>query len=284
MQSRNAFKEVTLNSLVMKISVIIPTYKPQDYLWECLDSLNIQTFPKEDFEVILVLNGCSAPYKSAIEKYIAEKMKDINVKFIHTEVGGVSNARNLALDQVRGEYVAFIDDDDLVSPKYLELLYEKADNDSISLSYPYAFNHGEINTQIPYHITNVYNEYKTRDNFKISSQVRKYFSGPCMKLIPMTIIKDRRFDVHFKNGEDTLFMFLISDRIKNICFAQEEAIYYRRYREGSAVMVVRKRKEIVKSNMLQIKTYIQYFIDKPFDYNWAFFSSRIMGAVIGLFK
>ena len=39
----------------MKVSVIIPTYKPKDYLWKCLDSIAKQTFPKEDFEVILVL-------------------------------------------------------------------------------------------------------------------------------------------------------------------------------------------------------------------------------------
>ncbi|MCF2604299.1 glycosyltransferase family 2 protein [Parabacteroides distasonis] len=55
----------------MKIFVIIPTYKPQAYLWECLDSMVAQTFPKEEFEVILVLNGCTEPYKSDIERYIA---------------------------------------------------------------------------------------------------------------------------------------------------------------------------------------------------------------------
>ena len=50
----------------MKISVIIPTYKPQAYLWKCLDSMVAQTFPKEEFEVILVLNGCSEPWKGKV--------------------------------------------------------------------------------------------------------------------------------------------------------------------------------------------------------------------------
>ena len=54
----------------MKISVIIPTYKPKEYLWECLDSLYNQTLSKQDFEVLLVLNGCDEPYKSNIRKYI----------------------------------------------------------------------------------------------------------------------------------------------------------------------------------------------------------------------
>ena len=53
----------------MKISVIIPTYKPQVYLWECLDTVYAQTFSKKEFEVILVLNGCNEPYNSQIQEY-----------------------------------------------------------------------------------------------------------------------------------------------------------------------------------------------------------------------
>ena len=124
-----------------KISIIIPTYKPQTYIWECLDSLRNQTFAKDKFEVIIVLNGCINPWKCQIEDYIANKMQGMNVNFIHTEQRGVSNARNLALDLVKGEYVTFIDDDDFVSPSYLEELYVKASPDTISLCYPYAFEH-----------------------------------------------------------------------------------------------------------------------------------------------
>ena len=126
----------------MKISVIIPTYKPQDYLWECLNSLVAQTFPKEDFEVILVLNGCCEPWKSNIQQYIDARMQGMNVNYIQTDEGGVSNARNIALDFAKGDYVTFIDDDDLISPTYLEELYEKAAPDTVSLCYPYAFNDG----------------------------------------------------------------------------------------------------------------------------------------------
>ena len=50
----------------MKISVIVPTYKPQAYLWKCLDSIYNQTFPKKDYELLLVLNGCNEPYHTQI--------------------------------------------------------------------------------------------------------------------------------------------------------------------------------------------------------------------------
>ena len=108
----------------MKISVIVPTYKPQAYLWECLDSLVAQSLSKDDFEVVLVLNGCKEPWKGEIEDYIEKSMRGMNVNFIQTDVPGVSNARNVALDNARGEYIAFIDDDDFISENYLETLYK----------------------------------------------------------------------------------------------------------------------------------------------------------------
>ena len=159
----------------MEISVIIPTYKPQSYLWECLNSLVNQTFPKEFFEIILVLNGCNEPYKSNIEKYITTSMRDMNINFVHSEKAGVSNARNIALDRVKGKNIAFIDDDDIVSPNYLEELYAKVHPNTIVLSNSYAFNDGYLHIQLPYSLTTVYEKFKYVKENKISSKVRKYF-------------------------------------------------------------------------------------------------------------
>ena len=261
----------------MKISVIIPTYKPQDYIWECLDSIKNQTFPKENFEVILVLNGCKEPYYSQIEEYITQNLKDLNVNLIQTDVGGVSNARNIALEVAHGEYITFIDDDDYISSEFLKELYLAASPDTISLCYPYAFNDGEPNIQLQYSITRVYDEYHTRTNLRLSSKVRKYFSGPCMKLIPMSFIQDRRFNVQFKNGEDSLFMFLISDKIDKLSFATRDAIYYRRYRNGSAVMKIRGTKERITNNINCIKEYTRIFYSGK--YNLLFYISRIIAEV-----
>ena len=265
---------------MMKISVIIPTYKPQDYLWECLDSLVKQSFPKEEFEVILVLNGCTEPYKSAIKQYIAEKMQDMNVNFIHTDVGGVSNARNIGLDNARGEFIAFIDDDDYISPTYLDSLYQNAMGDgTVVLSNAVAFNEGFADIPLPYQMSDVYKQYSGRKNIKLFSRVRKYFSGPCMKLIPVSVIKDRRFDVRFKNGEDSLFMFLISDKIESLKFSDNTAIYFRRIRKDSAVTSYRSLKEIAQNSMRMIVCYSQIFWHSPADYNFGFYFTRILAAV-----
>ena len=205
----------------MKISVIVPTYKPLAYLWECLDSIYDQTFPKEEYELLLVLNGCCEPYRTQIKEWIS-RHGDMQVNFIQTDESGVSNARNIALDNAKGLYVTFIDDDDFVSPDYLKELYKKATTDTIALCYPYAFQDGDIKSQLHYAITRQYDEvaYKGRVSYP---RAGKYFSGPCMKLIPMTFIHNRRFDVRFKNGEDSIFMFLISDKFDKVSFTSKKS-------------------------------------------------------------
>ena len=266
----------------MKISVVVPTYKPKYYLWECLNSLKEQTFPVDDFEILLVLNGCCEPYKSEIEEYLLKNVMS-NVYLIQVDQPGVSNARNIALDYAKGSYVAFIDDDDYVSPFYLEELYAKASLDTISLCYPYAFNDGTPEMQLPYYITDAY-EYCSRQTrcLKLSSKVRKYFSGPCMKLIPMDIIKERRFDINFRNGEDTLFMFLISDRFRYFAITSPSAVYYRRYRLGSALFNKRSLKERVINCILHQFYYVRIFVSNPFKYNFTFFVSRVLGEFVSI--
>ena len=262
----------------MKISVIVPTYKPQAYLWECLDSIYNQTFPKSDYELILVLNGCNEPYNGQIKEWLF-KHHDLQVQYYQTDEGGVSNARNIALDTAKGEYVTFVDDDDFVSPMYLEELYEKVAPDTVSLCYIYAFNDGEIEKQLPYRITDAYN-YCTQHNCRsLTSRVRKFFSGPCMKLIPMSFIHDRRYDVRFKNGEDSLFMFLISDKIDKVSFTSKDAIYYRRFRENSACTRSKTKREIIANKMNMIKAYISIYLRKPQKYSLLFFITRLLGAL-----
>lgn len=262
----------------MKISVIVPTYKPQAYLWECLDSIYNQTFPKKDYELLLVLNGCNEPYHTQITEWLS-KHSDLRVQYFQIDEGGVSNARNIALDNIKGKYVTFIDDDDFISSTYLEELYEKAAPDTVSLCYPYAFNDGHIEKQLSYSITNTYNYCIEHKCDKLASRARKFFSGPWMKLIPMNFIQERRYDVRFKNGEDSLFMFLISDKIKKFAFTSKDAVYYRRYRDNSAYTRSKTKREIISNKMSMIKAYISIYLKKPQKYSLFFFITRLLGTL-----
>ena len=90
-----------------KISIIVPVYNAERYLHRCIDSILAQTF--RDFELLLIDDGSKDNSGYICDEY-AEK--DERVKVWHKENGGVSSARNVGLDNARGEWVTFADSDD----------------------------------------------------------------------------------------------------------------------------------------------------------------------------
>ena len=96
------------------VSIIIPTYKPGEYLRHCLDSLCNQNIAASAYEIIVVLNGPINGYKERIGAYCRQHAEHQN-KIITTDVAGVSHARNLGMAQAQGDYLIFVDDDDRVS-------------------------------------------------------------------------------------------------------------------------------------------------------------------------
>ncbi len=100
-----------------EISVIVPMYNTADWILRCLSSLQDQAF--EDFEAIVVDDG-STDDGALIAQGVAAR--DDRFRVIQTENRGLSSARNIALDQARGEFVAFVDSDDRVHVDYLSTL------------------------------------------------------------------------------------------------------------------------------------------------------------------
>ena len=266
----------------LKISIIVPTYKPQSYLWECLDSIYNQTLEKSDYELILVLNGCNEPYNSQIRDWVSEH-NGMHVQYIQTDMGGVSNARNIALDAAKGEYVTFIDDDDYISTTFLESLMLVADENTIAIACPHAFKDCEEDEKVRYPLTDLYNRLYSDKKYS-PSKVRRFFSGPCMKLIPMSFIQGRLFDTRFSIGEDGLFMFLISDRFDRIRFASPDAIYYRRYRDNSLITSPRTKKQARDNSINLLKVMLGYFFRSPFKYNLEFSLLQIVSVLKSVIK
>ena len=106
-----------------QISIIVPVYNTEKYLHRCMDSILNQTFT--DFELLLVDDGSPDNCGSICDEY-AEK--DNRIRVFHQENQGQAAARNHALDWVfansDSEYISFIDSDDWVHPRYLQLLLE----------------------------------------------------------------------------------------------------------------------------------------------------------------
>jgi len=107
----------------VKISIIIPCYNSEKYLGACMDSVLAQTF--EDFEAILIDDGSRDNTLSIAQSYA---QKDPRVHAFAKENGGVAAARNLGLDHAQGEWITFVDSDDLLPPDALETLLSGADD------------------------------------------------------------------------------------------------------------------------------------------------------------
>lgn len=99
------------------VSVIIPVYKVEKYIFECLDSVINQTYT--NLEIILVDDGSPDRCGEICDEYAK---KDSRISVIHKENGGLSDARNKGLDVAKGKYIAFIDSDDFVSPVFIETM------------------------------------------------------------------------------------------------------------------------------------------------------------------
>ena len=109
--------------MTVKVTVIVPVYKVEQYLKRCVDSILKQTVEK--IEVILVDDG-SPDTCPVICDEIAKK--DDRVRVVHKKNGGLASARNAGLTIAKGEYIVFVDSDDWIEPNMLEELLEKANN------------------------------------------------------------------------------------------------------------------------------------------------------------
>ena len=103
--------------MTAKLSIIVPVYNTEAYLPACMDSILSQGF--SDFEVLLVDDGSQDGSGAICDAYAA---KDGRVRVMHKENGGVSSARNLALEQAQGEWILFVDADDALLPDGLSEL------------------------------------------------------------------------------------------------------------------------------------------------------------------
>ena len=112
------------------VSIIVPVYKVEQYLKRCMDSVLNQTY--KNIEIILVNDGSPDNCPALCDKYAKI---DSRVRVIHKENGGLSSARNVALDSVKGDYIFFVDSDDWLALDTLEVLNEYLEKDYDMISF-----------------------------------------------------------------------------------------------------------------------------------------------------
>ncbi|MCR5039689.1 MAG: glycosyltransferase family 2 protein [Bacteroidales bacterium] len=200
-----------------KLSVIVPVYNTRQYLSRCIDSILNQSFT--DFELLLIDDGSTDGSGGVCDAY-AEK--DGRVRVFHKENGGVSSARNLGLNEARGEWVCFVDSDDELMRESSQIMVNCISDtvDMVMAGYEVYDDNGALSYSV-----------ETRKEKSISAEAAvkemykstdyRYQGYICSKLLRRSIIKEAKLsfaeDVFF--NEDRLF-------IVGFIFASERNVYY----------------------------------------------------------
>ncbi len=203
------------------ISVIVPVYKVEKYLKDCVDSILAQTFT--DFELILVDDGSPDNCPQICDEF-AEK--DERVTVIHQKNKGLSGARNTGIElalKKESQWITFIDSDDWVEPDYLETLYNTAIQNNLSIT---ACQHSVDDA---YYISDGRKEHSCEffspENFWCSEVGNPVIS--CAKLYKKTLFESNRFpEGKIHEDEHTTYKLLFA--CKKIAFIKDVLYHYRK--------------------------------------------------------
>lgn len=214
-----------------KISVIVPVYNAEKYLHRCIDSILAQTFT--DFELLLIDDGSKDRSGAICDEYAEQ---DPRVRVFHKENGGVSSARNVGLDNAKGEWVTFIDSDDWVNEYFLDKFlneYGNADFD-VFIGGSYAISSSGTKT--------IEKEYKeehcTLHNAVKFKQIHR-FADLHGKVFKLNLIKRNRltFLSTISYAEDGLFFDKFLLHVNKIFVTDKECYYYEKHEGGLSTRV-----------------------------------------------
>lgn len=217
-----------------KISIIVPVYNVEAYLERCVESILSQTYT--NFELLLINDG-STDASGCLCDQLASTNE--NIKVFHIENRGVSNARNLGIEQSRGEWLTFIDSDDFITNDYLETLISAARAD-VSVGFSVARVHHVKNGQVT-----DFPEFSGQESIWCAEQTMKellmttrtsFF--PVAKLFNKQLIENFRFSIDYHLAEDALFLTEVLLETKCTSVFIDKPIYYYDHREGSATTSV----------------------------------------------
>ena len=250
------------------ISVIVPIYKIEDYLPQCVDSLLNQSF--SNFELILVDDGSPDNCPEICDEYAK---KDTRVVVVHKKNGGLLSARKAGLDKAKGEYIAYVDGDDWVDNYYLDILYKLAkanDSDLVVTGHFREFD-GKIET-IKSKTTAIYGA----DEIKSKILPNAIFNGRFCehgvstyvwnKLFRKTLLEKVLYDVpnEIIMGEDAAITYAYLAITKRMTVSRTPLYYYRQRHDSIVKSIENPKMEYYRLGLLMnfLKSKLQSVLDK----------------------
>ena len=243
------------------VSIIVPVYNVKSYVGECVESLCRQTYT--NLEILLVDDGSTDGSGEVCDEYAG---RDERIRVIHQANRGLSGARNMGLDDARGEYIAFVDSDDLVSTNYVETLYELLMKDEADIA-ACAYVKGTTEQ-----LTDTREKVLSLDNVKEicmpSVKLLKQWHGKYKqqetvawnKLYCREVWNGRK-KIRFpesRNHEDVLISHLVVQGAKTIVLTTE-ILYFYRIRKGSITLQTEYDREKVWQNLRAQRERMEFF-------------------------
>lgn len=218
----------------MLISVVVPIYKTEKYLQQCVDSILNQTY--KELEIILVNDGSPDNCHAICNEYA---LKDCRIKVIHKENGGLISSRKAGVEIAKGEYIGFVDSDDWIENNMYERLIEPIKNfqsEIISVKNILEFEYGQIKEHVEKDNTGLYNKEKIREfiipkmlwNGKLGG--RDFNISLCNKLFKKEIIKNgiKNINNSIEMGEDLAICINCMFLTKKFYMFESEFLYHHR--------------------------------------------------------
>lgn len=236
------------------ISVIVPIFKVEKYLPECIESLLAQSY--NNLELILVDDGSPDNCPAICDNYAKQ---DKRIKVIHKKNGGLSDARNAGIDIATGDYICFVDSDDYVARDYIKKLYDAIcsnDADMAVCGYEYVFDDGSKETDEKPEA-----ELLTEDEYwsKVYTSMFTTFVVAWNKLCKAEIFKTLRY-TKGKINEDQIILHDILRQCQKIVII-EDLLYFYRKREGSIMGKEREKKILSDDAFEGLLGRAEYFLN-----------------------
>lgn len=216
------------------VSILMPVYNGENYIEDTVEQIINQTY--DNWELIIVNDGSTDKTKSICEKL---KQRDSRIKVINKENTGVSHTRNIALTNANEEYIAFVDSDDYIDEKYLEILINtlKENNADISIC---GFVERKISNSLKDDKLRTYYPKKYLHINEMKDLIMDFGNSELLnplwnKLYKKSIIKKHnlKFKDNIKTGEDLIFNLEYFTHINKLSFTRECLYYYIRRNNNS---------------------------------------------------
>ncbi len=235
-----------------KISIIVPVYKVEEYLEECVVSLRNQTY--KNIEIILIDDGSPDRCPQMCDNYA---QTDARIKVVHQQNGGVSVARNSGIDISTGEYITFVDSDDYVDENYIELLYRNLKGCYISECGTILFDENGLQST-----KNAQPLILNWENYLTETGLNGFLSYAVVysKLFDKRLFEDIRFPIGRANYEDESTVYKLVYRAKKVSRIYTPLYYYRQRLSGASKNKTTQKRVIDSENFFSEK--IQFFIDE----------------------